>query len=139
MQTIEYDDALRALNQAVADKGYGYVYPRDDRPGGSCFNVWEGNPDCIVGHALVWLGVPVEWFTEAREGSHWGRENDSAYDVCTNLAVSDMFNVTDEARDLLAHVQRLQDEGVPWGEAVTMAHLSVDVFEALRLNENVAA
>lgn len=138
MQTIEYDDALRALNQAVADKGYGYVYPRDER-GGFCYNVWEGNPDCIVGHALSWLGVPVEWFTEAREGSHWGRENDSAYDVCTTLAVSNMFNLTEEARDLLADVQRLQDEGVPWGEAVTRAHLSTDVFEALRLNENVAA
>lgn len=138
MQTIEYDDALRALNQAVADKGYGYVYPRDER-GGHCYNVWEGNPDCIVGHALVWLGVPVEWFTKAREGHLWGRENDSAYDVCTTLAVSNMFNLTEEARDLLADVQRLQDEGVPWGEAVTRAHLSTDVFEALRLNENVAA
>lgn len=133
MKTIEYGDALRALNQAVADKGYGYVYPRADRPGGFCYNVWEGNPDCIVGHALVWLGVPVQWF---EQGS---RANDAAYEACSNLFVSDMFNLTDEARELLGDVQRLQDEGVPWGEAVTRAHLSVDVFEALRLNENVAA
>lgn len=125
MKTITHDDALRALNEAVKVKGYDFVYDR--REGNSCYNVWNGKPDCIVGHALVWLGVPIEWFEEE------SRANDGAYDVCNALSLDEMFVVGDDALDLFREVQDSQDNQVPWGEAVTRAHLGYDVFMSMGL------
>lgn len=118
MKTITREMALSALNEAVKVKGYNYVYER--RAGSYCYNVWEGNPDCIVGHALIWLGVPIEWFNED------SRANDPAQEVCSLLGYDDMFDVEPEAIALFNRVQAMQDSGIPWGEAVTRAHLGID-------------
>lgn len=130
MQTIEYKDALRALNHAVADKGYGHAYERQG--GGYCYNVWEGQPACIVGHALIFLGVPIEWFGKDT------RDNDAVADVCHVLFMEGMFKITDEALHLLSMAQVYQDGGLTWGVAVTRAHLGQDWFDSLNLHVNAA-
>lgn len=128
---IEYSDALRALNEAVKTKGYKYQYER--QPGGACSNVRDGEPDCIVGHALVFLGVPVEWF----------RENDlvcaTAVDVCEAINHQDALPLAfqPDAIDLFVDVQVRQDEGMPWGESVTRSHLSEDEWFEFALDQDV--
>lgn len=127
---IGYDEVLRGLNEAVKAKGYDYVYPRDER--GICFNVFEGEPDCIVGWLLVWLGVPIEWFAVD------SRDIDPIRDVCTVLHMEDVAEFTPEARNLMANVQREQDGGATWGASVTRAHIGDDWYARLRLHRNVA-
>lgn len=130
MRTITYEDALRALNQAVADKGYDHVYERSWN--GYCYNVWEGQPACIVGHALIFLGVPIEWFAKDT------RDNDAVGDVCHVLFMEGMFEITDEALHLLGMAQTYQDGGLTWGVSVTRAHLGQEWFDSLNLH-SVAA
>jgi hypothetical protein len=128
MQTITYEMALRALNEAVKAKGHDYVYPRAWQSGG-CYNVTlDGEPDCIVGWALVWLGVPGEWFLQDT-----GRRDAGATTACNLLRMEGIFDVTHEAAEFFSQVQRRQDRGASWGEAVTMSHLSRAVFEAMGL------
>lgn len=129
MRTITYEDALRALNQAVADKGYNHVY---ERIHAVCYNVWEGKPDCIVGHALVYLGVPVEWFETD------SLCNDGASDVCSALFRDDMFRFDDDAIELFRSAQDSQDNASTWGVSVTRAHLGEEWFASLGLYADVA-
>lgn len=138
MKEITYDDALRALNEAVKAKGYNHVYEREGQFAG-CYNVTlHGEPGCIVGHALVWLGVPAEWFLERDENGD-SRRGSSARPVCSMLRRGGLLNVTDEALELFAEAQTRQDSGVTWGEAVTKAHLGTATFEDLRLHHSVPA
>lgn len=130
MRVVTYEETLRALNEAVRDKGYNHVYQRPD--GGYCYNVWEGEPHCIVGHVLVRLGVPVEWFEKDN------RNIDDVGDVCKNLFLQGLFEFEEEARDLLGDAQVFQDSGDTWGVSVTRAHLGDDWFHALHLHRNAA-
>lgn len=130
MHVVEYEEALRGLNEAVKTKGYDYIYPRRERL--YCYNVWQGQPDCIVGWVMVWLGVPVEWFEEEH------RDTDDVGDTCKALHLEGRFEFTEEARDLLGKVQISQDNGMAWGEAVTRAHLGDEWFASLNLHADVA-
>lgn len=128
---IGYDDVLRALNEAVKAKGYNHVYARHGDEY-YCYNVWEGKPDCIVGHALVYLGVPIEWFEVDN------RAIDDVGDVCKSLFLQDTFEFTHTARMMLGQVQSDQDGGMTWGEAVTRAHLGEEWFLSLDLHLDAA-
>lgn len=130
MKRITYADALRGLNEAVRAKGYDYVY---ERRSGICWNVFDGNPDCIVGHALVWLGVPVEWF------AHGCRENDSACDIRAGLFADGMFDIDADALDLFSYVQAEQDNGSTWGAAVARNHVGEEAYNRMHMYENVPA
>lgn len=135
MQKITREIALRALNEAVKAKGYNHVYERG--PVDGCYNVTlDGDPDCIVGTALIWLGVPAQWFLESDETFGGSRRGVGAGVVCNMLYRSELFDVDEEAADLFRDVQVYQDQGVAWGEAVTRAHLGRDVFDDMRLFEN---
>lgn len=131
MNVIEYADALRALNEAVKTKGYKYVYERAE--GGACSNVRGDSPDCIVGYALVFLGVPVEWF-EANN-----LVCSTAADVCEAINHGDALRLVfqPDAIDLFVNVQVQQDNGVPWGEAVTRSHLTEDEWFEFDLDRGV--
>lgn len=132
MRVVTYEETLRALNETVREKGYKHTYQRRGVVG-YCYNVWQGQPDCIVGHVLIRLGVPIEWFDVD------SRENDGVGDVCKALYLQDLFEFEEDAKDLLGYTQAAQDNGTPWGEAVTRAHLGDDVFESLGLHADVAA
>jgi hypothetical protein len=129
MKTVTYEDALRALNEAVKAKGYDYQYPVGDA--GGCWNVTEtGEPDCIVGWALVWLGVPAEWFLE---GARDDRRGMGAVSVCPLLRNTGVLDITDEAFALFRDAQARQDGGIEWGRSVVQSHLGNDEFQRLDL------
>lgn len=130
MRVVTYEETLRALNEAVRERGYNYVYPRNNR--GVCYNVFQGKPDCIVGWVMIRLGVPIEWFKEDT------RENDNVGDVCRALFFQKMFEFEEAALDLLTDVQISQDSGSTWGVSVTRAHLGEEWYASLYLHRNAA-
>jgi len=131
MQKITYEMALRALNEAVKANGYDYVYKRSQVTAG-CYNVTlAGEPDCIVGWSLIWLGIPVEWFLGKEDGHDSNRRGAGADSVCSMLKKAEMFEVTDDAKELFSRVQSAQDYGHPWGVSVTRSHLGYDWFLSL--------
>ena len=74
-----------------------------------CVYFLEGEPCCIVGHALAKRGITAK---DAIEG-------DYNYGVAVT-ALPDYGVIEDDFRALvrLSEVQDLQDYGKPWGEAI---------------------
>jgi hypothetical protein len=97
---LDVEGALALLERAVQEKGEDYVYPLSDKRDGICRYAVDYEPSCIVGHVLFYLGK----LDAAIEGA-------SAHTVLHDLA-------TDEAKYLLLVVQRAQDAGKPWGQAL---------------------
>jgi len=111
----------------VDAKGPDFIYQKRSTSGGpalGCFYAHEGKPDCIVGHLLVELGVPVEVLDPTSGKS----VNDLA-----SLRVSEieyqlkrLYNITFtwDAMSFLDDLQYRQDMGQPWGEAYRLAAAS---------------
>lgn len=128
MNVTGYDEALRALNEAVRMKGHDYV-DKFAKEGLTCQNIIgskvEGYlPSCIVGTALVWLGVPAEWFAEV------GCYSTSIEPLSERLAGAEILHLSRAAVALMSRAQTAQDSKETWGDAVVRAHLH-DTFDDL--------
>ena len=139
MSHIGYEDAVLLLKQIVADRGEDWIYPPFDAcpdcsaavtqhgdygyycgwhmEEGCRYFTYGGAPACIVGefiHRTVDLsnydGINIE-----------GRIASEAID---HLSIE----VDDRTRRLLAIAQQRQDEGIPWGEALTRAIEATNTF-----------
>jgi hypothetical protein len=113
---ITYDMALEALNAAVEEKGADYVYEGE---GTFCAYVASGEPSCIVGNALHRLGVSIPTLVKMDKCAIGGS-------VITSRKVLDVledsgFTLDGDVITLLSTAQTLQDDEVPWGEAVRAA------------------
>lgn len=94
----------------VAQEQPEYVYERGEA--GKCHYERNGQPSCIVGHAMHRLGVST---FDLREFDAAG---DSAIEDIIE-ANPDMFDKDDEpGMELLIEAQDRQDQEVPWGLAV---------------------
>ena len=98
--------------QKVGEGRPEFVYEQDSSPGGrSCSYARDGQPSCIVGHALVRLGLSVgdlELFDEL---------GDSGISEVVE-ASGHIFDEDDpEATRKATVAQNQQDHGKPWGEA----------------------
>lgn len=108
---ITREAVAASLKKAVAERGADYVYERREVPdpfeegelNRACVYQYDGKPDCIVGYVLDDLGIP---YSPSWEGA-------SARYVLKALRVNDANLVLD-----LTDVQRFQDSGIPWGEAI---------------------
>lgn len=62
--TIEFtaEAVTKALEESVAEKGADYVYIAPVIVGGihSCLYAIDGQPSCLIGHALYRLGVSIQ-------------------------------------------------------------------------------
>lgn len=95
----------------VAQEQPEHVYERGEV--GKCNYERNGQPSCIVGHAMHRLGVSV---LDLRE---FDASGDSAVEdiIGTN---QDLFDKDDElGMELLIQAQDSQDRGVPWGQSVS--------------------
>lgn len=113
---LDYGQAVVFLEKAVAEKGPDFTYhtrelneheratwyASDDMVEEGCLYFDNGQPSCIVGHVLSYMG-----YDNAPEGA-------PAQIALTTLGIA----MDDETRRLLTDVQRRQDNGIPWGEAV---------------------
>lgn len=121
---ITLDKALKALDEAVAEKGREYVYPEGQRINYTCqYLTPDGKGSCLVGSALLRLGVPVEVLPQH------GDAGMGAEDLLDLLRERDVATYEPEVATLFVTAQMEQDSGVPWGLA---ASRGVDAVEENR-------
>lgn len=124
MLTITYQDALAALRAAVHERGANYVYRPVDGLDQCVYRTEDNQPSCIVGNALVRLGVPVEDLPSP----HGIQKNAKAL-LGHGPGKLDVplrgVNATVSAANLFDLVQIEQDGGTTWGKAVELAVLEL--------------
>lgn len=117
---LNYDEAISLLQRAIEEKGADYIYPlaatvEARRLGqvGKCKNYLDdGTPSCIVGHVFHYMGIHPEMYGQT----------DDAWAVAFDLG----FELDERTLTLLRRVQYSQDDGAPWGEAVSNAVSTVN-------------
>jgi hypothetical protein len=115
---ITFQDAHRAVKEAVKAKGEDYVYADPD-PQGSCSYVHGDTPGCIVGHALHNLGVSIDLL----------RAMDCS-DVPIFAAAYELelvpagVTATEKALQFFTAAQMHQDMRATWGQALRAAELA---------------
>lgn len=109
--TITRADADRILPQIIEEFGEDYTYPQRG-PGFtlnsiSCYYVWDGEPDCIIGKLLSRLGADANFLGKC----------DSVGSI-RELVGADLVEVDDEyLLEALTTMQNTQDNGGTWGQA----------------------
>ena len=100
--------AMQSLREITRDNE-SKVY---DRVGGACLYVRDGSPDCGVGRAMAWLGVPVSSLLSVDMGPFDG-----------GIATAQFPDVylTTYARRIYTAFQEAQDNEAPWQEALSAA------------------
>lgn len=110
-------ESIRAgLTAIVEAEGADYVYQGHGPDGTTCQYVNNGQPDCIVGRYLASEGVSVERLTEADRAHHGTGQ--SATDLFDALKEEGVVTGWAFAGSALRSVQRIQDAGATWGEAL---------------------
>jgi hypothetical protein len=119
---LSYDDAVMYLEKALAERGEDYVYPTqveldrnpmidgDDDVTCFYFNHFTGQPSCIIGHVLHFLGVKHQELL-ASEG------------LGIHTIINDRRVLTADQRTitLLRRAQAHQDIRKTWGDSVKFA------------------
>jgi hypothetical protein len=124
---VTLDDALDALRKAVAEKGYEYQYSAEyDHCQYVTLVEGEARPACIVGHALVYLGVPAYQLIPQNQASFHSR---SFLNLLSDLG----YEFDAHVMSAFAAAQRVQDssfdDGVgttTWGSALAAAECFAD-------------
>lgn len=121
MTEVSTETALKLLKDAVELKGEGYRYPTYTRSELSCHYAYEGQPDCIVGHVLVALGVPVSALDYNDPDSDLGIASGSISGNWHTLEEQYDLAFDDGARVALEAAQSMQDAGWSWGRSYKCA------------------
>lgn len=113
---INAERALKALEEAVAERGAEYRYPAVDRPDERCMYAYNGAPDCGVGLALSKAGVPLEAL-DALDDNGVVIDGHQAIKVLSDFDVE----LTVAASQVLGDFQTKQDVAWTWGAALDRA------------------
>lgn len=140
MDRIELTEALvlDLLDEAVAEKGEDHLYENPDEPGACTYvhgydavetrdeygdlverefvQADDLTPGCIVGDVLHRAGVPLELFQELN--INYDTQSSVAMRI---LAKHGAISYSGKVEGILSFVQGLQDDFVPWGQAVASA------------------
>lgn len=112
MIRLEYEQTVQLLKEVVYKVGEDYVYPHKDQ---ICMYFERQAPSCIVGHVLDHEGVTHADIRSKNENG------------VVSLIESNIIEPEDQrVVDLLEQVQMHQDNGIPWGDALTKAIASVE-------------
>lgn len=110
METIDARRALELLVDVVDQYGEDTVYERITVKGRPvCLYVHDGQPSCLVGHALAKAGADVEMLESLNPGV-----------AALSLDVH-VPNVDSGAAAVFQAAQSVQDYGGMWGEAIDNA------------------
>jgi hypothetical protein len=83
-----------------------YIYPKD---GSGCWYIRDYSPSCLVGHALWAAGlIDEDW-----------RGDD--YGAIADVVLHEKWPLDEDEVHWLSTVQKNQDIGRPWGDAVAIA------------------
>ncbi len=120
-KTVSYQEVLNIAQNVVLEFGADYVYPRSDgsaRSDEGCVYFEDGEPSCIVGHVLDRLGVTEDSFQD---------QTSNEFDVYQMVRTEPNLPIefSPDALRFLREAQMMQDEGSPWGVAVSHAAKSV--------------
>jgi hypothetical protein len=147
---IGKEQAIALLERAVQEKGADYQYsPTEGQHGPTCAYADKRNdvPSCIVGHALAYVGVPVDvlklldnadngWgdtdiYYEPQVEGHEVPADTSISELADSGALEEIAGVrlTREAENIFAIAQFRQDNRATWGIAVADA-LTEDMLRA---------
>lgn len=109
MSLITLKQVDKALKEIVASKPEGYVYERPEgAEGGLCvYTTPGGSASCIVAEVLDRFGIYRPEWNSAGNAMPW--------DLFDRPARA---RFTGDANVRLSVVQRRQDRGVPWAEAI---------------------
>ncbi|RZS39168.1 hypothetical protein EV193_104384 [Herbihabitans rhizosphaerae] len=126
---IDVPEAVALVRDAVKARGAGYVYSPVPLPGYKDIPGWTpctyangDEPGCIVGTGLYErYGVGVEELQEL--------DQDLDDTEVISLEFPARFDVSDEAREVLAVAQGHQDNGKPWGYALTEAEQAATQYD----------
>jgi hypothetical protein len=122
MEKFDFEDTLDMLKDVIKDRR-DYVYESHPEAGLTCHYVWNGEPDCVVGHVLVKIGISKAdlQYGETRDAKHGKYSQGSAGNLLQDLRDNGVVWFDRDATTLLGKAQAHQDSGVPWGEAVKYA------------------
>lgn len=124
--TLDYSEAFKLAQRAVADKGEDYVY---DTYCGHCVNFEEtGAPSCIVGHILSYKGMTLAALRSFQEQRAEVELNYNTSGIYT-LADVGAVKLTRKAYEFLRRLQTKQDIGAPWGIALRLAAERAEQYE----------
>lgn len=114
------------LRKAVELKGKDYIYPTYPYSSLGCYYAKEGKPDCIVGHVLFDLGVPIADMSWDEEGLERGSMASGNIDI-HRLYLQRAHGLTfeDAAWEMLCSAQTVQDDRETWGVALRSAEAIV--------------
>lgn len=128
--TLTKEQVTDILSDLVADYGEDYVYDQEANYGTGqlCVYTDGDKPSCIVGHVLFRAGTPMNVLKAIDYGGvidgygqlHTGSLSDTNIweDEVQHWLNANGIVLTEAAIDILGRVQRMQDDGVPWGKAV---------------------
>lgn len=108
-RVVSDDELLATLDGLVADFGTDHH--------ASCTYVMEDGPECIVGHVLHRLGVPLEAL-DRMEGDAFGQGDNSLWSAYVQM--------DEKQRHALRIAQVRQDTGSNWGTAVEAARSAME-------------
>lgn len=125
MKTITRGQMIGALEEAVEERGDGFVYG-EHYDGDSCQYLEEDGDGgyvtgCIAGNALHRLGVPLTVLLLMDMAGPEGGSEVIGADKTIKILENAGFRLNEDALIPVAVAQREQDAGLPWGRAVRRA------------------
>lgn len=132
--TIGKAEAIALLEQAVAERGVGYVYDTarmkevkdeldiDPFSGPACLYWHLTEPGCIAGLALAKAGVSDEVLADMDQAALRGETGGTSISMMTGwLSNRADVDITEDGRAILNAAQAAQDNGETWGFALDHA------------------
>lgn len=120
MTFYSYEDVVSRIQGIIDVAGADHVYVRRDDRNVPCLYACEGKPDCIVGHLLVQLGIPVEdleYNPSFEPGTKYDLSTEGIGTHFQHLHINRNISFDREGEQFLRVLQSEQDSELSWGEA----------------------
>lgn len=123
MKEYNETEVLSLLRRAVELKGSNYIYEKDYNGDLLCRYAKDGCPDCIIGHVLAWIGIPLEEMEANDDPAKPNGELSEGTIGGLFWKIKNLHGITftRRAEQMLSRAQADQDGGLSWGYALKAA------------------